>query len=116
MRVLSDPTTFNEAKNTIHPPPHTHRHTQNLPDFTRVNAEFFVQKTTGQVVDQYGTIAGAWEKKETHQETRRVKHVEIRAAAVLEDQRDTVLMCSLSLQKVKQQIKAGDVDFNIITA
>lgn len=30
-----------------------------LPDFTRVDTEFFVEKATGQVIHQYRAVAGA---------------------------------------------------------
>ncbi len=37
--------------------------TKILPDFARVDTEFFVEKTTGQVIDQHRAIAGAWKEK-----------------------------------------------------
>lgn len=33
--------------------------TESLPDFTRVDTEFFVEKATGQVIYQYRAVAGA---------------------------------------------------------
>lgn len=36
--------------------------TETLPNFTRVDTEFFMEKATGQVIHQYRAIAGAWEK------------------------------------------------------
>lgn len=49
---------------------------ETLLDFTGVDAEFLVEKATGQVVDQYRAVAGAWRQetqREIHEDPQRME-------------------------------------------
>ena len=67
-----------------------------------MDTEFFVEKTTGQVIDQYRTVTGAWDEEEQREREQRMKnmrqedeksharHVLILAASCLQQaQKDT---------------------------
>lgn len=70
--------------------------TKLLPDFTRVDTEFLVEKTTGQVIDQHRPITGTWEQEiestlwEKWQTGRRevIQLLILAASTLQQDQRD----------------------------